>query len=51
MSAEGATQGCNLAMGFYGVGAMGLIYKLKEYQSVKSAGLLMIIPVLVRLLM
>ncbi|KAL5260043.1 hypothetical protein ACHWQZ_G010230 [Mnemiopsis leidyi] len=30
LSAEGATQGCNLAMGFYGVGIMELIYILKQ---------------------
>ena len=30
VSAEGTTQGCNLAMDFYGIGIMKLIHMLKE---------------------
>ena len=29
VSLEGTTQGCNLAMDFYGIGIMALIHKLK----------------------
>ncbi|KAL5272435.1 hypothetical protein ACHWQZ_G000586 [Mnemiopsis leidyi] len=52
LSAGGATQGCNLAMGFYGVGIMELIYILKQQVpklSAKSVGMLMTLLVLGKL--